>query len=58
MRSIGAAIIVASSCAVLIGAAFVKHSDSSMALTFLGLIVGAIGLQGWFKAAAGDDPAQ
>lgn len=54
MRSIGAAIIIASSCATFIGAAYVGHSDSSMALTILGLVVGAIGLRGWFQAAAAD----
>jgi len=48
MRNIGAAIIIASACAVFIAAAFVNHSEGSMALTFLGVVVGAIGVRGWF----------
>jgi hypothetical protein len=58
MRSIGAAIIISSACAVLIGAAFVNHSDTSMALTFLGFVVGAIGLHGWFTASCHDTPKE
>ncbi|MGB0578639.1 MAG: hypothetical protein ACPGVU_02955 [Limisphaerales bacterium] len=54
MRNVASAIIIASACAVFIGAAYVKHSDSSMALTILGLVVGAIGVHGWFKAAKPD----
>ncbi len=56
MRSLGASIIIASACAVFIGAAFVKHSDSSVALTILGLVVGAIGLRGCFAAAESGNP--
>lgn len=51
MRSIASSIIIFSSCAVFIAAAFVQHNDTSLFLNGVGLAVGLIGLIGWFRAA-------
>ncbi len=51
MRSIAASIIISSACAVFIAAAFVQHSDTNLFLNAVALVVGAIGLTGWFAAS-------
>ena len=54
MRSIASSIIIMSACAVFIAAAFVRHDDTSLFLNALAVVVGGIGLIGWFTASKND----
>lgn len=58
MRSIAASIIVFGSCVVFAAAGFVRHSDTNLFLNAVGMIVGVIGLIGWFTASKNDDEAK
>ena len=56
MRSIASSIIILSACAVFIAAAFVQHNDTSLFLNVVAVVVGVIGLIGWFTASKYDTP--
>ena len=48
MKSISASIIVLAGAAMLLGGAYVRHSDTGMFVMAAGCIVGLAGLVGWF----------
>jgi hypothetical protein len=58
MRSLAASIIIFSACATFIAAALVQHSGTNLFLNGVGLVVGAVGLIGWFTASGATSPKE
>lgn len=51
MRSLASSIIILASCVVFSAAAFVQHSDTNLFLNGVAVIVGVVGIHGWFTSA-------
>jgi hypothetical protein len=49
MKSISASIIVLSGAGLIVGGAFVRHSQMGSFVVFAGCVLGLAGLVGWFR---------
>ena len=50
MKSISASIIVLAGAGLVVGGAYVRHSDTSTFVMFVGCVLALAGLVGWFRA--------
>jgi hypothetical protein len=50
MKAISASVVVLAGMILLLGGAFVAHSDSRLFVQSVGCLVGIIGLAGWFSS--------
>lgn len=51
-KHISAAIIVLAGALLLLGGSYLRHADTKLFIQFVGCILTAIGLAGWFLSSA------